>query len=120
MSQDHLNSIYNQNKLLEHTIDANKGKYLASNRRSYYTDLDTEILLSHINILNSIYIIIAVVFGIIIILKNDLSRYFKIAIILIMVIYPFFILSIEQLVYATFKFLYALTIGSFFSNSKWQ
>ncbi len=115
-----LDDIKKQNELLKNTIDSMTGKNSADGRVSYYVDIDNQTISYQINILMIIYSVFAIVFGVLLIMNKVLSRYFKLAIIVLIVVYPFFIIGVEQFVYTVLMYLFSILFGKPFTNSNWH
>lgn len=115
-----LDDIKKQNELLQNTIDSMTGKNSADGRVSYYVDIDNQTISYQNSILIIIYSVFAIVFGVLLIMNKRLTRYFKLAVIIIIVVYPFFIIGVEQFIYTILMYFISILFGKPFANSNWQ
>jgi hypothetical protein len=115
-----MTTVASQNTLIQNTIDSMDAKNSADGRVSYYVDIDNQSISYQNRILIIIYSIFAIVLGVLIILNKKLSRYFKLGIIVLIIVYPFFIIGVEQFIYTILMFFFSLLFGKSFTNSNWQ
>ena len=112
ISQEQLNNVINQNKLLESQIQQNQNNYTTDDtqvfykKQQFYRQKDFNYILFII-----FYTLILGLAVYLFFFNNTMNIYLKIFITILLAIYPFIIESIEFFVYFIFYYVYSLVNG---------
>ena len=112
ISQQQLNNVINQNKLLENQIQKNQNNYTTDDtqvfykKQQFYRQKDFNYILYII-----FYVLILGLAVFLFIFNNTMNIYSKLFTIILLAIYPFIIERIEFFVYFIFNYVYSLVNG---------
>ena len=100
------------------TYDVIKNKSSANSQQSKYTNQSAYIIQKIYGVLFWIYLVVAVVLGVLVYLyMKDYTMYYKIFIILLILLFPFYIYILEYYVFSLATYIYSLALSVVYVNN---
>jgi hypothetical protein len=111
LDQNYYNSIVNQNNQLDVEIQQYKNNYSTDDQKVFYQSQQVD----YLNLFNSylfiIYYAFLIIFCYFLYYSKTLSAYMRIGIVLLLILYPFFIMMIEKNIYNTVMYIFSIING---------
>jgi len=111
LDYNYYNSIATQNKQIDLQTQNNKNNYSTDDQRVYYKTIQVNFLNTMYNYLFILYYVFFVILCYFVYYSKTTSLYMKIAIVLITLFYPYFILMLERNMYKVYKIIYSVITG---------
>jgi uncharacterized protein YdcH (DUF465 family) len=117
LDKNFYNSIVNQNNQLDTEIQQYKNNYSTDDQKVFYQSQQVD----YLNIFNSylfiIYYAFLIIFCYFLYYSNTMSKYMKIGILLLLILYPFSIMMIEKNIYNTIMYIFSFINGIAYANN---
>jgi len=116
LDYNYYNSVVNQNKQLDTVIQNYKNNYSTDDQKVYYQSQQVDILNKWNSYLFILYYALILILCYFLYYSNSVLIYMKIGIVLSLLLYPYFIMMIQQKTYDAIRYIFSIINGNVYTN----